>query len=493
MCWRRLRKWLGADKPPSAVERKSPVNHELDTRSLADHFRLVERGRERGKNGEPHPKQRGLDSVETEVADYCNRLFQERRESFRRDAEVLKKRLEPSHDEDERGADADLENACNRMRDRLADEGSEIDELARRAQQSVKDLQTFREEHGISHEAEVPDSLNWSWGVLAGFIVFETIMNGFFFGEQMASGLLGGSLYAFFISALNVIAVGGAAALAFSQLRHKDQGRRLGGVLGLAAVVVVAVVWNVFVAHYRDALPPEFPEEVVTAEVPSEERERWGLDDEEAAEQQAVWLLVQNQLQLNGFNSYMLVLVGLLMCVVAAWKWYKMSDPYPGYGKLERARRRTRRELVDERGDLIEDIQEIHDHAVVAQRSAVPDPVKAWKRADDAYAKLVDSHAKFCDFARDLETSGSGAIEYYRSANREAPRTVPEPEAWKEPWKPEWQVPPLADGPSPDTLEDAKRKKEAVMTKLGERLEQLAEVHRECKADIHVRTRIRYE
>ena len=44
----------------------------------------------------------------------------------------------------------------------------------------------------------------------------------------------------------------------------------------------------------------------------------------------------------------MLLLIGLAMCAAAAMDWYKTDDPYPGYGKRERRRRKTEDRLLEQ-------------------------------------------------------------------------------------------------------------------------------------------------
>ena len=407
-----------------------------DAQSLVTRFRLVERGRDRGKRNEPPSDQLELDKVETEVVSDCEERLAARRHAYRQQRRLLEERIEFA---DDNAGDAGATDACLKMRNCVDSERPELESLARSAQQAVDEVERFKTDHKLDREAKLPDNPALSRGILVAMIVVETLVNGLFFGANMAGGLFGGTSYAVLVSLINVLVFGAIAAAALRSTRHRGQLRRLAGVLGLLLTMSAAVGWNLLVAHYREALasdyPPEPPAAAAASELAAGDPSRcWAASGEEAADGEAVCLLLSQWFALNGFQSYMLLLIGLAMWGAATWKCGALTDPYPGYGAKERARRRAEEDLLDKRSEILDQLKETFDESAAAQRELFVDPLELWKRSEQGVAQLREQHAGLRDFAEDLENACRMAIDVYRAENR-AVRTVPAPEAWGRPWR----------------------------------------------------------
>lgn len=493
----RVARSLGVQSGKPTLPKESMNPHPY-TQSLVERFRLIERGRERGKNNQPVPTQPGLDRVETEVVDYCGHLFSEKKDAYRRTARLAKQRAVPPVSAI--GADAEVEKACDRMRGRVQEERPTLKGLHRSAQKAIDDLKDFKKTHLLTREAHVPKNLASSFGILVALLVLETLINGLFFGQNMETGMFGGVAYAALISIINVGVFGLLAASAIRQISHLDQTRKTGGGLLLVAVVAVAVVWNLAVAHYREALPADYPPhpevaEIATTSVEPQIADCWRGPNEADADGEAICLLVNNWFSLNGFQSYMLMLIGMLMCGVAAWKWMRMTDLYPGFGRMEKHRLETEQELLDERQDLLERLSDDLQVAETQQHSLFVDPVRNWKRAMEAHEDLEQSYQGLSDFAKELEEQCLSAIETYRTANREAPRSEPEPAFWSKPWKANWEMPakPSLDKHELRDRNRAQIESENARNQRDERLAKLRKCADECKAEVGQITRINYE
>ena len=193
--------------------------------------------------------------------------------------------------------------------------------------------------HQLERTPTIPDSLWKSSGLVAIAIFVETVLNGFFFGANMAGGVSGGVFLAALISAVNVIGFGFLGAATYRQIAHRADLRKLAGILGLVVVIVAALCFNFAVAHYRDALPPDYPPEPETVSAEATEAERqiaacWRGDSDIEASQEALCLFTTRMYRLDGFMSYLLLLIGLIACAIGAWEGSRMTDPYPGYGKI---------------------------------------------------------------------------------------------------------------------------------------------------------------
>ncbi len=466
--------------------------------SLVERFRLKERGRERGHEGQPHTSQPTLDNVETEVVAYCDDLYAKRRNEYHRHRSALEERLRPPPAN--RGADPLVEKACKEMKDAVIEERPDLAGLAREAQHAIGEVNRFRRDEARTADADFPESRGWHWGLLVALIVVETLVNGLFFGANVEGGLLAGTSYAVLISVVNVGVLGWLIAALVRLIHHRDPRRRVGGLAALTAVAAVAVFWNLFVAHYREALPPDYPlppdttmvAQSVATQVPpadSVPETCWRGPDETHADQEALCLFRASPFGLTGFYSWMLLLIGLAMCAAAAMDWFKTDDPYPGYGKRERRRRNTEERLLDDRRELLGDLNELHDEAARKLRTDFRDPVEARQLALTDLNKLDARHTDLVGFARDLEKSCRGALDMYRTANREA-RTTPEPQIWQTPWAADWDLPEPPDRSRLMSEGEAEERSRLMHEALGQRERRLRDCHDECRELVNEITRL---
>lgn len=467
--------------------------------SLVERFRLKERGRERGHEGQPHTSQPTLDNVETEVVAYCDDLYAKRRNEYHRHRTALEERLRPPPAN--RGADPLVEKACKEMKDAVAEERPDLAGLARDAQHAIGEVNRFRRDEARTADADFPESRGWHWGLLVALIVVETLVNGLFFGANVEGGLLAGTSYAVLISVVNVGVLGWLIAALVRLIHHRDPRRRVGGLAALTAVAAVAVFWNLFVAHYREALPPDYPvppdttlvaQQSVAPQVPpadSVPETCWRGPDETHADQEALCLFRASPFGLTGFYSWMLLLIGLAMCAAAAMDWFKTDDPYPGYGKRERRRRNTEERLLDDRRELLGHLNELHDDAGRKLRSDFRDPVEARQLALSDFTKLDARHTDLVGFARDLEKSCRGALDMYRTANREA-RTTAEPQIWQTSWAADWDLPEPPDRSRLMSEAEAEERSRLMHEALEQRERKLRDCHDECRELVNEITRL---
>ena len=466
--------------------------------SLVERFKLKERGRERGQDGQPQSSQPTLDNVEMDLVGYCDELYAKRRTEYHRHRSALEERLQPPPAD--HGADPLVENTCKEMRDAVAEERPDLSRAAREAQRAIGEVNRFRLEEGRNADADYPESRMWHWGILVALVVLESLVNGLFFGANVEGGLLAGTSYAVLISVVNVVVLGAVLSAMARQVHHRDFRRRIGGMAGLGAVLVFAVFWNLFVAHYREALPydyPPAPDTLLAAQSPAAQppgtdslpETCWRGPDEADADQEALCLFRASPFGLGGFYSYMLLLIGLAMCAAAAVDWFKTDDPYPGYGKRERHRRKTEERLEQDRRELLADLNELHDDAARRLRNDFRDPVQARQLALSDYTKLRTRHTDLSGFAHDLAKSCSGALDIYRNANREA-RSTPEPQVWHTPWLADWDLPDPPDSSGLMSEAEAEERSRQMHAVLEERERQLRAVHDECCELVNEFTRL---
>ncbi len=456
-------------------------------KALVEDFKLKERARERGQRDLPSSDSRRLDIPETEIVSHCEDLFAERLKEYSRDRVAQEERMRmPAGSA--AGADEIVEQACLDIKEAVEEERAELETLARTAQQAIGDHNKFRREEGLTREADYPQSRALHIGFLLGLILVETLINGLFFGANVEGGLFAGTSYAVLISIVNVVGLGLIAAVLLRRTRHREPLQKMMGWVLLAIVVLVAVVWNLFVGHYREALAVDYPPEPEPAAIvlaPEAGSAAEGIDscwrgpDEADADQEALCLFLENPVRLGGFYSYMLLLIGLLAWLLGAADWFHLDDPYPGYGRRDRRRRKAERDLRDECAELLEDLKETHDEAQSRLAGSFTDPAESRKLALSAFDDLRRRHRDLRDYARSLEASVRGALDIYRTNNEET-RKTPEPSVWGSAWKADWEVP---DAPDPEAVlseEEAAERSRTESALLRERQERLRACLEKC-------------
>ncbi len=453
-------------------------------KSLIERFRLRERGRERGLLDRPPHRQRTLDEIEIEVVDHCRKLRADRRDDYREHCAALEGRLRGKSG----GAsveDGHAGDACGKMKRALERERTEIEGVRKRAQTAISELNAFKLRHGRESDAKIPDSPVLALGILAVLVVVETLINALFLGLNLEGGIFQGFSYAILISILNVVALGFVAAWGLRRTRHVSPGVKASGAGVLITVITAAFALNLLFAHYREAVErdAELPAGAAVLDGAAARNAAGAQEPCSAiarADSRALCLFLESPFVLGGFYAYLLLMVGLLMFAAGAIDWFKLDDPYPGYGARERHWRAAKEALDDEHQDLSKEIGAIHDEALRRERGGFIDPAQTQELAMDAYHQLKRRHDSLCNYASDLAQNCATAINLYREANRMA-RSQPEPAAWAEDWRPEdWEpeAPPSAE--AIPTEAEAESRSRTAHAELRRREELLQECRQQC-------------
>ena len=461
--------------------------------SLVAQFRLKQKGGERGRDNMPRPNQPTLDNVEMEVVAHCDKLFRSQCESYHGHRAALEDNERPVPGDP--GGDALVKDVCKELKDTYNAERPELYQLAREAQDATSEVNRFKLEHNRKADADFPESRWWHWGIIAALVVVETFINGVFFGANVEGGLLAGMSYAALISIINVMVLGYLLAVAAREVLHRNALRRAVGLTAAVLTLVAALFWNLLVAHYREALPADYPEQPGTEEtVQSEPNEQatescWAGPNPSDADREAWCLFQQNPFGLNSFYSYLLLVFGIAMFFAGAVDWFKSDDPYPGYGKRERIRRNRVDKMQDDRHEVLESLKMIHDGGARRVQAKFQDPVDLRRLRMRDFEKLYTLHENLNRFAYDLEKSCQGALSAYRTANREA-RTDEEPEIWQYLWLAEWDIPQPPETPELESENATAELSRKMNDELQERLEALRKCHARNSRSIDELTRL---
>ena len=304
---------------------------------------------------------------------------------------------------------------------RLAQDWSE---MARTAAQTRVELSAFKDANQLRRAAHYPRSVMLQTGLLLLAAVFESLFSAALFAEDDARGLLGGAITAIGLSGANVTLGFLAGFLGLRYLQHVRFPPKALGALAFAFITFLGLMLNLFAADWRDRLAALSGQQIS------------GGDDASFH----LWSL----LQLSSPQAIILLMLGAGVWVFAALKGYSgFDDPYPDFGKMDRAAVTASEALSDFRAESREDLEKPIDaakKALAVRLEKMRAEFAAMNKAfDEASVKMETLDAQ----ARVIDEAAAAAVHLYRQENV-LTRTNPAPAYFS--------APPPATGPSLDAL-----------------------------------------
>jgi hypothetical protein len=400
----------------------------VDIAKIKADLQLERRGRERGKQNEPPADQIDLDAVEAEIVSTITALRNEAHDDFTKQMSAYGGRL----------ARLDLRTIAPEIKSTLlnaeADFGAEVQRDTNHIYARKNDVRAardsylqFRQRHQLDRLAEIDQNSLLNFGLLSFLFILETAGNATFFSATHPSGLIGAAFEAAAISIVNIAAGFVLGILGFRYVQHPGRTKPFGAWLLVIVLVALACVFNFSAAHYRDAfhmVPPD-------ADAFKSQASKIALAN-----------LITHKWMLEGFQSYLMVIVGLIVFFGAAYKGYTWSDPYPGYKSVYRRFVKRQDEYLALVDGLVRNLQQGKDDAHLDLRETIADI----RRRDSEYGLVIAERERlvrrYNSYVESLARLGTTLIETYRSVNRTA-RTAAAPLAFSSPWSSGWTHEPV--------------------------------------------------
>jgi hypothetical protein len=286
------------------------------------------------------------------------------------------------------------------IKSEVTSETSSILELRREVSECEEEFRSFKANNQLDHSPQYKDSNLLKIGVLLVALVFESVFNSFLFAQANDFGLLGGGLQAALISMIN-ISIGFIAGMwPYRRKNHINPKIAYPSLFAFAAIVLTLFVFNLLVAHYREALV---------------------LDPDNAAIV-AMQSFRSGIFALQDIQSWFLFLVGLIISVIAIVEGYKWDDPYPGYGALDRKLKQLKDDLDSKKKDCIEKIEEIYEEYTNDLDVSYKDISRFKQNLVDfskSIERQVEQHKALLQHLRNLCEIAVTSYRDVNSANRE--------------------------------------------------------------------------
>jgi hypothetical protein len=266
------------------------------------------------------------------------------------------------------------------------------------------DLERFKKEHGLSRQPDYPESHVLHYGVLCGILVVEVFLNGMMLARGDRFGYLGGGTQALVIALLNVLAGFSTGKWCFPLFRYRDIAWRAVAAAGTSAYAAFAVLFNLAVGHYRDALANPF---------------------EPNAAAETLRTIAISPLQFADVQSYMLFALGIVFSIVAFVDGYKTDDPYPGYGKIARRLDRARDEFAAARRECMDELAATRDRGLTAVKEAATAVEVAHRQIGALLNRQQHIGQRFAAHREYLQRCFDSLLAEYRTENQRVRKSPP--------------------------------------------------------------------
>lgn len=221
----------------------------------------------------------------------------------------------------------------NELRHYEVDDASEAQ---RRHEETVVELEAFRNQHGQQIGQRTPDikkNVEQTIAILIFILILEGCFNALLFKDAQASGLMGGLMIAFGISAVNVLVGVIAGYFGLRYLNHPTTPMKVMGGIVAGASILAGLFINFFIAHFRDAVEVALHDALAAGSLA-------GFSMFDIAPASVIAGMFPNPFGLESLVAFGLLAIGLTVFAIAVYEGYdRISDRYPGYGRVWRKER----------------------------------------------------------------------------------------------------------------------------------------------------------
>ncbi len=432
---------------------------------------LIEKGSTDGQKDLPPQNWEGLNVTEEQVVKAYQRLIDAETKAYDRDQrELISKlksfnpRLFPSDEVSDDFSDEDhsiiVDQAKSDMETTISENKPAIENKLTRVCDVREEYQAFKDKNKLNYDLDLP--VGWRnklkpWLLLFGAVLVESVINGWFFKNQADGKFIEFIWQAFLIAAVNVCVIGLLIRSSWKYLYHIRSHLKIWAVLGLVIFSLTAFTFNLGAAHFRDAIPEEYPDSG---------DECFSAAKYEFAGQEALCLLWSEKTKLADFQAYAFFILGIGFILFGVFKWMDIFPGYPGHAKKQRQLQEALKDLDKERDSLISKLEEIYkiarqklsssssiqDHqAIISLINGVDD------NNDNTFTPtILDDHKlalklrgniqdKYKDMRNSLHYGAQHcvkALTFYRKANRAAREDIASvPSDWDQQWIPDWYIP----------------------------------------------------
>ena len=216
-------------------------------------------------------------------------------------------------------------------------------------------LSAFRVRNSIepsTRMAEYSESPLVDVAIIVLFALIEIAGNGYFFLNAGSFGALEGLFKVIFFAPINVISASLVGILGLRYAAYSKGAKRLAGFAFTGSMVLFLIFMNVYMAAVRLSLDP---------------------DNGYTVAQIISFIFSKHILDVAGYESLGLFVLGILMAFLSGWKAFRIFDSCPGFTEVTKDYRAKEEHYGAIRNDCRDQIEDIHKAAIEALQGIYED------------------------------------------------------------------------------------------------------------------------
>jgi len=375
--------------------------------------------KEQGKANLPPPEQRGKDALARKIDTHLTQMVREGRDELNSYMAALQRSdTEKTWDGYIADRNTEFRDALTRLFETAKNGVNTLYLQQGKVVGSERDYQQFRRKHGIGRDPHYTvdrlRALLWI-GVL---VVSESLFNAFVLVDAHPEGPRGALVDTIGISIANVVVL--AWGMGYALRRYSPDNklveRLVGGAIALFIVLMLAIPFNLFIAHYRDALIALKESYIAAGDTgtPGDYLITYKRTFSETLESA---FSLDGWYKFSGATSALLFPIGIGMFSWAAAKWRYMEDPIPGYSRLDRARAQHAQGYEDIASDQQKVLRQTATQSTTKINGMHKMAVAALRNGEGHKATLRHLPEKYIAFVNEVTAHGEELYEQYREIN----------------------------------------------------------------------------
>ena len=270
-----------------------------------------------------------------------------------------------------------------------------LEQLRVDERRELRNLKLFKEQNGLIRLANYPESRIFHLAIILVCLAGEAGANTYFFAAGTDLGYLGGFMSALVVSLANLLFSFATGALALRYMHHVVRFKAVIGGCFLALWMGSMGVFHLLVAHYRDLLLID-PDHAMLGAWDSLRAAPFGLESME---------------------SYIVMIIGLVISLIFLMDGYSFDDVYPGYGKADREYKKKLAALNDAEQELRSDLVGAMDIIEEQADARLKKYEERSGKLNDLYEGAASVGKHFDNIYQQVDEIVGAAVNIYREAN----------------------------------------------------------------------------
>ena len=376
-----------------------------------------------GVGDNPKTSSTSLDANESEICAYFTGLARRRRETCEatlarlqldRKATAAKIDVQQTRDSFARLLTA-LEPGLEKLR---SEHSTALYQAKENEGRALKHLRWFQQKHGLHYRAAAyPESPVYHFATVAALALVEWVSLSSFYAEGSDFGLLGGVVIAMALSLVNI----SLAVLAGSLLRyvnHQSARRRRLALTAAAALYGCFALVTLAAAHYRVATNDIAQAQPAASAGAGQAMPTFASDADQWRAAKLAWQrFAGNPLGFEDVFSWILVVLAVIFGIFASYKGYRLDDPYPGYGELDRELKRRRAMYEASKAHYCRQIDHLLEKTLQEQAHLFADVRSNIEYYQQLASRTDEQRRMFAREGAELQDACNVVLKGYRQTN----------------------------------------------------------------------------